>query len=49
MTLCAGTQLDPYEILPPLGAGDMGEVCRAPDTRLDREIAIKKSSDSMTC
>lgn len=41
MTLDAGTSLGPYEIVAPLGAGGMGEVYRAGDTRLDREVAIK--------
>jgi tetratricopeptide (TPR) repeat protein/predicted Ser/Thr protein kinase len=39
--LTAGTKLGPYEIGTPLGAGGMGEVYRAHDTRLDREVALK--------
>jgi len=41
MTVAAGTKLGPYEVIAPLGAGGMGEVYRARDTRLDREVAIK--------
>ena len=41
MPLLPGTRLGPYEIMTPLGAGGMGEVYRARDTRLDRTIAIK--------
>jgi len=41
MTLTAGTKLGPYEILSPLGAGGMGEVFLASDSKLDRKVAIK--------
>jgi eukaryotic-like serine/threonine-protein kinase len=41
MALSPGTKLGPYQIVAPIGAGGMGEVYRARDTRLDRTVAIK--------
>ena len=48
MTLAPGAILGQYEILSPLGAGGMGEVYRARDTRLDREVAIKVLPEFLT-
>ncbi len=45
MTLMNGSRLGPYEILAPIGAGGMGEVYRARDTRLNRDVAIKVLPD----
>src|SRR5438309_3517258 len=47
MPLTAGARLGPYEIVAPLGAGGMGEVYRARDTRLDRTVAIKVLTDAL--
>jgi serine/threonine protein kinase len=41
MAFASGTRLGPYEIISPIGAGGMGEVYRARDTRLERTVAIK--------
>src|SRR5436309_9764409 len=48
MPLTSGTKLGPYEIQSPLGAGGMGEVYRAIDTRLDRTVAIKILPDHLS-
>src|SRR5262245_2408011 len=47
MALAPGTQLGPYEIVVPLGAGGMGEVYKARDPRLARDVAIKVLPESM--
>jgi len=48
MTLASGSRLGPYEIVAPLGAGGMGEVYRARDTRLERTVAIKVLSSQLS-
>ena len=48
MSLTAGSRLGPYEILAPIGAGGMGEVYRALDHRLGRDVAIKVSNQQFT-
>ena len=48
MALSTGTRLGPYEIVAPLGAGGMGEVYRAKDTRLGREVAVKVLSSHLS-
>src|ERR1700674_1294664 len=48
MPLSLGDKLGPYEILTPLGAGGMGEVYRAHDSRLNRDVAIKVSNAQFT-
>jgi serine/threonine protein kinase len=48
VALTSGSRLGPYEILSPIGAGGMGEVYRARDTRLERTVAIKVLPDTLT-
>src|ERR1043166_8478716 len=48
MALTAGTRLGPYEVIAPIGSGGMGQVWGARDTRLDRTVAIKVSSEQFT-
>jgi serine/threonine protein kinase len=48
MALAPGTRLGPYAITVSIGAGGMGEVYRATDTRLDRTVAIKVLPERMT-
>src|SRR5262249_48083611 len=46
MPLASGTRLGVYEIVAPIGAGGMGEVYRARDTKLDRDVAVKVLPDA---
>ena len=48
MTLAPGTKLGPYEIVAPIGAGGMGQVYRARDSRLGRDVAIRAAGENFT-
>src|SRR2546430_123730 len=48
MAIAPGTRLGPYEIVSHIGAGGMGEVWKARDTRLDRTVAIKVASEKFS-
>ena len=45
MSLASGTRLGPYEVTALIGSGGMGEVCRARDTKLDQDVALKVLPD----
>jgi hypothetical protein len=48
MALSAGTQLGPYELVAPVGKGGMGEMWKARDPRLNRNVAVKVSAEQFT-